>query len=480
MPTKNKCGTNPFTTSGGFSLLIIAVLISLVCHAQNDTSLRNYIKKFKESRFADLMKAQVDFKCPNDTTFFPDSIYVTFTSPEDTSPVKVFGSQSYLIPLEKIAKHGVDPKDKNQVSAFLKEIETKYNTDGCRCGESSPVVKWLLEDQTKELKKYASDLIKLYPDEVKDFDTGKVVFENYQSNDIISTQDYFNGTHILFVNERLLGLSVSLSSLACSFAISTDSAGIPRVAFPKQINDSNETFEKAKKSFVNSILSFHYGCPHPLLNTRMNVQKFVEYMTTFVLAHEYAHANYGHNFYRDRYGDLLDDSQKRKLQLNSWFHEIQADFYAQSILLRKFSEEYPDGSDLFLLTAGAFYLTCIEILEKTRLILNSNDPKADRTFNLQAENFKRLQDIVKPFPTSLKEISEFEVKPEYNPLIDSLISYSHPSPYLRSYNLFNAVFGVLKAKGIDPRDLYFGYDMCQVLNIVLYHSKEELLKKVKK
>lgn len=474
----NDC-TAFFISPKWYCLCIAVMLFCFDSKSQKNTILSKSIREFKETRFAELMKAQIEFQCANDTIFLPDSFYARITL-KDGTPVKQIGTNPYSIPASKFAKYGVDIADKKAVVKFLADIQAKYKPYECKCGETSSIVKWLLDEKADELRTCVNYLTKTYKNLVKEFNPQNIFFENYQSNDIISEYNILNGEHVIFFNERLLSLCEFFSSLAYGFSKHIDSAGRKGLIFPKGIDDSIKNSNHAKQQFINGILSFHYGCPRPFTEFGDNVLKFKEYMEMFVLAHEYAHAVYGHNSYHNKFGEILSKDEKRQLYLNSWFNEIQADIFAQNILIAKHRLEYPDSSHLVLLLAGSFYLTCIDLLEKSKLVLSSNDINGDSTINFYGEAFKKLQDIVNPFPLSLMEMNVFDVKPEYIELIDAVIPNSHPPAWVRAYNLFTTVITLVKRDSKTPErglaNIMFAYEMCAVLYSLYFNSKNDLIK----
>src|ERR1700741_1691098 len=106
------------TSSKWYCVILVPVLLSFECMAQKNSDLSKSIKEYKEFNFAQLMRAQSEFKCPNDTIFFPDDYYATITSRTDSPPLKQFGTNMYAIPLEKFIKYGVNVKDPKAFAKF--------------------------------------------------------------------------------------------------------------------------------------------------------------------------------------------------------------------------------------------------------------------------------------------------------------------------------------------------------------------------
>lgn len=460
------------------SFVLASILAPLKSVAQKEKSVEDFIINQKRINFEDLVHAQSTFKCQNDTIFFPNGLYFGIRSVDLNMQIRPDALNQHIMSLEKLEKYGVHIESIEDVENFFKKINKKYKSN--KDPFSSPFVKWLLLKKKEELQSCIKILQTAYESEFKPSIFDNVIFENYNANDIKSEYKTFYGKHIVFLNDRLLSFSESLIFLVNSLTEKVDSAGINLgTAFPKSIGDSISKKGYIRQFFTSSIFHFHYGCPRKYGEYNFRVEKFREYIEMFIMAHEYAHALYSHASYKNKFNELLSEDERRELKLNSWLNEIQADIFAQNVLMAKYQLDFPDKNNLELLTAGGFYLSCVDILEKSRLILKSNNINADSSIETHIKNFEKLIDLVQPFPMSLKEMNIYEVNLQNKDLIDLQINYSHPPALMRADIIFNSILLALKntpkTTEKDIRRIYFGVDMCKTLKSIYTQSKKDLL-----
>ena len=449
-------------------------------YAQDSLKVSALIKKAKQTSYEELMNAQSNFKCPNDTIYLGNR-YLIIRDPKSGIPAKQFGPTRYEISAAKLWRFGIEANTAEDMKAFAKMVESTADPDTCKCDGTSSMSKWFYKRMADSLKDYAAGLSAVYHNQVKEFDGSNVIFETIQSSQINSDCQHFGGKYVIFLNDRLMFLCQSMSALVLSVTTTSTIPGNPNaITIPPNINDSIKANPSILSSFVAHALSFHYSCsPGPMIYEN-KVEEFSEYMELFVMAHEYAHALFNDFSQLEHSNNLSQKDNERRIWLNNWMNEIKADIYAQNILVFKYRMKHPTYQNSMLLSAGSFYLACAEVLENSLVVIKSGDSNAYDFKSQEELRSKKLLDLIAPFPLSLKDNVIYDLKPEYISLIDQLMTSAHPSPRLRAWVLSNALATQFKQKpkirDLGMQNLLFVNAMSDMLQSILFSSKNYLIK----
>jgi hypothetical protein len=453
-----------------FEVSAVALIsIGASCASTKDVSVQSEIMRYKQMQVDQLLRNKSQRDCLVDSLFFPHDYVATFSdSLGKSQPTRIAGLTQYILRVDS-------SQSIEDVTERLIQLGKK--TDNL----SSFILKDRLQKTSGELRTYVKRLAQLHDGELRTIDFDKLIFENYQSCEPSSEAKLLDDHYVIFLNDRLLDLCSWMSDLVYRLTIPVDSSG-NYVRFPQNEEEASDKIKFARPRLVELVYHYLYDCPLRFTIPSSSAFAFTDYMELFVLAHEYAHADFDHLLYQEAYGDTMSLNEKREIALNRWMNEIQADVFALNVARAKYYERIHTNDNSLLMTAGAFYLTCIEILERSRLIIESNSADADEKAKEEYKIFRELIRRIDPFPLTFTGARQYRVDATAKDLIDSLVDLRnppnlliHPPAIARADILLNSLKVAAKSRE-ELSSLEVGISMCQALLNVFELSKEELCK----
>lgn len=467
LPIANKS----FTIIKIRALIIIILLMYVTNMFPQKINIEAEISRYKEIKRDKLLQDSKEFQCIDDTIHFPNDYYFLFTdSIGNRIPYDIVGTMYNIFEI-------------NSSLSFEEILDSLQNMMKRGDNLSSPLIKERLDHQKKDLIKYVKLLSKDFGIKFKPKKFNNVIFENYKSNGTSCEVKLIEDIYVIFINDRLLDLSTWMTDMVFEMTVYTDSSGI----YSRFINDSKK-IELVKSRVKELINHYLFDCnikgKFPIENT----YRFREFIELFVLAHEFAHIYFNHFQLNERYPEVLNQHETRELTLNRWMNELLADNFALNIIMLKYYDNFDSNDYIWLLNAGAFYLFCIDIIERAKLIIEYNSAEIEKETQKVYENFEKLIVDIDPFPFDYSKNQLYNLDSAYHKQIGSLIDLSNPASLLNNPPGFfraNVLISSLNmAMGNwnsitnnDLKSLEFGKNMCEMLLILFHEAKEDLCEK---